>query len=284
MRLGNWCASLFFLFFLCAPAAARDEVHPLTLDDGRTVSATIRIPDGATGRLPAVMLFGGFEHAAEVLDRVRVDRPVIWATFDYPFDAPRKFRFPSSLKYAPQLREAIHGSFDGVVKLHALLRARPDVDPARITVVGASAGSPFATVGAARAGIPGVIQVQGFADVTAAVQNILARRYRQKWGSWVEWPALWLAQGLVWYCEVPDIAAHARALKAHQQVLVFTSKHDTFIPKVASDALLDALDESAAYHEHIELDGGHIGVGDDTAIMARILQDAIAWMERRRLL
>ena len=101
------------------------------------------------------MLFGGFQNAARVLERVQTDQPLVWATFDYPFTPPRKFRFPSSLKYAPEARAAIHGSFDGVVKLHQALKARGDVDPKRITVVGASAGAPFATVGAARSDIPG---------------------------------------------------------------------------------------------------------------------------------
>ncbi|MCI0749606.1 MAG: hypothetical protein L0Y32_03525, partial [Nevskiales bacterium] len=65
------------------------------------------------------------------------------ATFDYPFDAPRKFIFPDSLKLAPELRDAIHGTLDGIGKLHDALKQRPDIDPARITVAGASAGAPI---------------------------------------------------------------------------------------------------------------------------------------------
>jgi fermentation-respiration switch protein FrsA (DUF1100 family) len=270
-----------------APAASpatRDETVMLALDDGREVPATIRVPLGQAGPLPALMLFGGFQNAATVLERVRTDRPLVWATFNYPFEPPRKFRFPGSLKHAPEARAAIHGSFDGVVKLHQALRRRPDVDPARISVVGASAGAPFATIGAARSPIPGVILVQGFGDITPVFQNLLARKYRKRWGEWVRWPALWLAKWMTWYLEIPDIAAHARQLRAGQKVLMFTATDDDFIPKASTERLWDALQASAAQRERVDLEGLHLGVGDDRERIADILRRAMAWMERNGLL
>lgn len=279
---------LLLLAAVSAPAAAShpfvEEQLTLTLDDGRAVQATLRRPQGAQGRLPALMLFGGFQRAAQVLDLVHTERAVLWATFDYPFEPPRKFRFPQSLSYAPQMRAAIHGTFEGVTKLYQALRARPDVDPARITVIGASAGAPFAVVGAARAGIPGVILVQGFADVPRVVQNLLARKYREKYGDWVKWPALWLAHWITWYCEIPDIAAEARRLQPGQQALLFTAGDDDFIPAPATAALWTALQASGARHERIDLPGAHLGVGDDRARIAEILERAIQWMEQRGLL
>lgn len=262
-----------------------DEKISLALDDGRVVEATLRRPDDALPRrLPAIMLFGGFQNAARVLERVHADKPLIWATFDYPFEPPRKFRFPSSFKYAPEARAAIQGSFDGVVKLHKALKARGDVDPKRITVVGASAGAPFATVGAARSEIPGVILVQGFGDVTSVFQNLLTRKYKKKYGDWVEWPALWLAKWLVWYCEIPDIAAQARKLKPGQKVLMFTASQDDFIPRASSEALWTALEQSGAQRERIDLEGLHLGVGDDRHRIADILERSMKWMEQHGLL
>lgn len=273
---------------LAAPAYAAGTVEEkiaLPLDDGRVVQATLRRPDDTMPRrLPAIMLFGGFQNAAKVLERVRSDRALVWATFDYPFEPPRKFQFPASLKYAPEARAAIHGSFDGVVKLHQALKARGDVDPKRITVVGASAGAPFATVGAARSGIPGVILVQGFGDVTAVFQNLLTRKYRAKWGDWVDTPALWLARLLVWYCEIPDVAAHARQLRAGQKALMFTAAQDDFIPRASSEALWTALEASGAQHERIDLEGLHLGVGDDRERIADILERSMQWMEHNGLL
>lgn len=269
---------------LTPPAHARDETLALTLDDGRTLQATLRLPDTGTGPWPALMLFGGFRHAAQVLDKVQTPRPVVWATFDYPFEPPRKFRFPSSLRHAPAARAAIHGSFEGIQKLYHALRDDPRIDAARITVVGASAGAPFATVGAAREPIPGVILVQGMADVPLVIGHLIARKYRPKYGDWIETPAHWLGHWIDWYCGIPDIAAQARRLRATQKVLMFTAARDDFIPPAATDALWQALEDSPALHERIDLEGLHLGIGDDTARIADILRRALAWMERHDLL
>lgn len=278
-------ALLFAIAALTAASAdARDETLTLTLDDGRTLAATLRVPDGSAGRLPALMLFGGFRHAAQVLDKVQTPRPVIWATFDYPFEPPRKFRFPDSLRHAPAARAAIHGSFEGIQKLYRALLAHPRVDPARITVVGASAGAPFATVGAAREPIPGVVLVQGMGDVPLVIGHLIARKYRAKYGDWVATPSHWLGRWIDWYCEIPDIAEQARQLRATQKVLMFTAAQDDFIPPAATAALWQALEDSAAIHERIDLPGVHLGVGDDRARIADILERAMRWMERQDLL
>lgn len=267
-----------------APAQGRTETIELALDDGRSVQARLRFPEHDDGKLPALMLFGGFRRAARVLDLVHTDRPLVWATFDYPFEPARKFRFPASLKDAPAARAAIHGSFEGIGKLYQALARDPRIDPARITVIGASAGAPFAIVGAARDPIPGVIVVQGFGDVTAVIENLILRKYRPRYGDWVAQPSRWLAEWINWYCEIPDIAAQARQLRASQKVLLFTAAQDDFVPKAATEALWQALEESPAVHERIDLEGLHLGVGDDSARIADILQRSMKWMEVQGLL
>jgi dienelactone hydrolase len=267
-----------------APAQVRTETIVLALDDGRSVQAQLRLPEHGEGKLPALMLFGGFRRAARVLDLVHTDQPVVWATFDYPFKPQRKFRFPASLKDAPAARAAIHGSFEGIGKLYQALARDPRIDPARITVVGASAGAPFAIVGAARNPIPGVVVVQGFGDVTAVIENLIVRKYRPKYGDWVAQPSRWLAEWINWYCEIPDIAAQARQLRASQKVLLLTASQDDFVPKAATEALWQALEDSPAAHERLDLEGLHLGVGDDSARIADILQRSMTWMEKHRLL
>ena len=269
---------------VAAPAGAADEKIPLTLDDGRTVEATVRIPEAAEGKLPALMLFGGFRSAARVLDKVQTPRPIVWATFDYPFEPPRKFSFPRSLAHAPEARAAIHGSFDGIGKLYEALARHPRVDASRITVAGASAGAPFATVAAARNPIPGVLLVQGMGDVPAVIGNLIARKYRAKYGDWVRWPAKWLALWIDWYCDIPDMAAQARRLRSSQKVLMITATQDDFVPKAASEALWQALEQSDAAHERIDIEGIHLGVGDDRERIADILERSMRWMQKEGLL
>jgi dienelactone hydrolase len=276
--------ALLALVAAALPAGAAEEKVALSLDDGRVLEATLRVPDGAPGRLPALMLFGGFRGAAKVLDKVQAPRPVVWASFDYPFEPPRKFSFPESLAHAPQARAAIHGSFEGIGKLYRALAAHPRVDASRITVAGASAGAPFALVGAARDPIPGVLLVQGTGDVPAVIENLIARKYRARHGDWVRGPSRWLALWIDWYCEIPDMAAQARQLRGSQRVLMVTATQDDFVPKAASEALWQALQASAATRERIDIEGIHLGVGDDRARIADILARSMRWMEKVGLL
>lgn len=277
------------LLFVPGPQAAEQttESFAVRLDSGRELAVQLRKPAGAHGPLPVILLFGGFRRGDKALDLVHTEVPVIWATFNYPFDPPRKFIFPESLKHAPAIRTAIHETFEGIVKLHGELKKRPDVDVSRMTIVGASAGAPFAIVGAARSGIPGVILAQGFSDVPRVVQHLIERKYKPKlgeWpGNWIGGPAWLLAAWITWYCEIPDIAAHARQLKAGQKVLLITAQNDDFIPRSASDELWDALRESKAAHEKIELAGRHLRP-DREGEVARILERALAWMEKQDLL
>lgn len=282
-RLIRWGLTPFLLFF-CAGAMGADETVALVLPDGRPLAATLRKPDDAAGPLPAILLLGGFRGAAQVLDKVRTPQPVIWASFDYPFTPPRKFSFPGSLKHAPELRQAIADSFDGVVALHALLAARADVDPGRITAVGASAGAPFALVGAQRAGIPGLVVVQGFARPREVVEHLLERRWRPRIGAAARGPAWLLAHFIAWYCEFPDLEAPARGLRAGQRALMVTASEDDFIPQAASDALWAALEDSAADAERLELPGRHLGRRDDGEQVAEILSRSLEWMQREGLL
>lgn len=278
--------ALMLLLLLAPPLAAlelRVERFELTLDDGRKLPVELRLPAKADGPVPVMMLFGGFQRGGKVLDLIDTKRPVAWASFDYPYDPPRKFRFPASLKHAPELRDAIQGSFEGVPKLYEALKKRPEIDPSRITVVGASAGAPFATVGAARAGIPGVILVQGFADVPAVVQHLFERKARKRYGGWVATPASWLARWLNWYCDIPDIAAQARTLKAGQKVLLVTAEDDDYVPRQASDALWAALQESGAASERLIQPGRHLRP-DQEGEIGKILQPAMAWLEKQDLI
>ncbi|MGQ0585773.1 MAG: prolyl oligopeptidase family serine peptidase [Gammaproteobacteria bacterium] len=289
IRFVEMVACPLFLLALAAPAAAaaqyRTETLTLTLDNGRELAAQLRIPGDAKGRLPALMLFGGFRGAARVLDKVQAPpRPVVLASFDYPFEPPRRFSFPRSLAHAPEARAAIHASFDGIGKLYEALARHPRVDPARITVAGASAGMPFATVGAARNPIPGVLMVQGTGDVTAVIANLIARKYRPKYGDWVRTPSRWIAEWINWYCEIPDIAGEARKLRAGQKALMITATQDDFVPPAAAELLWQALRESDAQVERVDVEGIHLGLGDDSAQIAEIFDRSMRWMERQGLL
>ena len=129
-----------------------------------------------------------------------------------------------------------------------------------------------------------MILVQGMGDVTAVIENLIARKYRAKYGDWVARPSRWLAEWINWYCEIPDIAAQARQLRASQKAVMFTAAQDDFIPKAATESLWTALQESDAAVERIDVEGLHLGVGDDSERIADLLQRSMQWMQRNGLL
>jgi hypothetical protein len=264
-------------------AVTRDEPVRLTLASGRVIVATLRLPAADAQRRPAILLFGGFKRAAQVLDLIRTDVPVILGSFDYPFDPPRKFVFPDSLAYVPQLRAALRETFEGIALLKAHLEQRPDVDASRITIVGASLGAPFATIAGARERFPGTILVQGFGQLTRVAARQMERKWEKRYGrasALLAWPLAWLGVRLL---GAPAPEEAAVAFRADQKVLLVTASADDFVPKPASEALWVALEQSSAQRERLDLPGAHLQPGAD-ALIADILARALDWMGRNQLL
>ncbi len=270
------------LFGGLASAAPRIEALSIKLDSGTELSAQIRVPENAQGRLPAVMLFGGFRGAPTVLDAVPADVALIAASFDYPFEPPRDFKFPRSLAHLPALGRGIDETFEGIRRLTAQLRARPDVDPQRITIVGASLGAPFAVVAAAEHGLPGLVVVHGFGDLPGVIAQQFVRSLEPRYGSWVRGPSRVFAELLVWAYELPSPEQHARHLQAQQRALMIVAADDELIPLSASEVLWSGLQASTAAVERIDETGVHLRGGDDPRI-AGLVRQATDWMSRSGL-
>ena len=251
------------------------------------LQARIKLPDSApaatSSRRPVLILFGGFRRGARALDLLEIEEPALLVTFEYPFDAPRRLVFPQSLHFLPQFRRAVHETFEGIAKLSAALRARPDVDVDRITIAGASAGAPFAIIGAQQNHIPGLVIVQGFGQVRSVIAQQFLLKWQPRYGIWCR-PIAWLlAVAAVASADLPEAADYARKLAAGQKVLMITAAEDQRIPKEASDALWQALQRSSARSEKLELAGGHLNTGGSEQI-AEILKRSKIWMRREKLL
>lgn len=274
-----------------AAGVARIEHRVLELSDARKVRAEIRIPK-SDSPLPAVLVFGGFRSAARVLDVLAPglaadagDVPVILASFDYPFDPPRKLEFPGSLRYVPELKNSLKWTTEGIHQLVAVLASMPEVDAGRVSVLGASFGSLFAVQAAsANPAIQGVILVHGFGDPRSNAYYLARKKFVPRYGEILGTPLAWLlSYGGLSYLAPPDPAFHARGLKRHQSVLLVSAEDDDFIPRSSSDALWEGLRGSEAAHERIWMTGKHVQPGH-TALIAEILSSVKAWMGRRGLL
>lgn len=265
-----------------AASAATDELT-LSLDSGREVAVWLR--NDAPSAMPqaAVILLGGFQRGGGAIDLVTTELPVIWVGMDYPYDPPRKFIFPGSLRHLPDFSTAVDETLEALLKLVARLRARPDVDADRIVIIGASAGAPFATIAAAQAQIPSVIIVQGFGNLSAVVAQQFILRWQPKYGDWVVRPAHWLARVLVWGLGLPQPERYAARYTADQRVLFIDAVQDERIPASATEALWQAIEATPAQADRHRLAGGHLsGAGDP--LIDEIVRTGAQWMESNGLL
>lgn len=266
-----------------AHAETRDEPLPLTLDSGREVTALLRMPVEASGPLPVIMLFGGFGGAERTLDYIKAPVPAIVASFPYPYDAPDGLGVRTFKRAVDDFGQGVDDTFDGIAKLTAALRARPDVDEARMTIVGASAGAPFATISAARLDIPGLVIVQGFGELSSVIARQFDLKLVERYGGWVRPVTHTVSCLLVGYLDLPAPEDAARHLQSGQQVLKVTATDDERIPAQATEALWSAIDGSDARATRMDLAGDHLrGYGDPE--IDRILKRAVDWMQAHDLL
>ena len=275
--------AIAFLLVFSLEAFAADQVT-FNLRSGRSITATIKAPDTARGKLPVLMVFGGFKEAARVLELVKTQEPIILAGFDYPFDPPRKFMFPASLRYAPQVKQMIADTREGILELRKVLIARGDVDASKITIIGASLGSPFAIAAAAEdPGFSGLVLVHGFADLRRTSKHQFIRSWKPKFGFISHVPAWLITTFGYFYLNPPEPEEAAWALHRNQKVLVIEATEDSFIPKKSREALWDGLQKSAASVEKIEMPGDHVQPGSEQAI-ENILGLVNIWMIKVGLL
>lgn len=277
-------ASLAATLLLIAQTASARVIERVefTLASGRILAAEMRYPANARGTLPAVMLFGGFRGAATVLDAVPQELPIVATSFDYPFDPPRDFVFPDTLRDVPAMARGIDETFEGIRRLSEHLRAREDIDDARITIVGASLGAPFATISAAEMKLPGLVIVHGFGEVRHVIGHQLARAAERRGIGWLRGPAQGFANLLTWGFRLPAPERYAPQLAGHQRALMIVAGDDELIPEHATETLWSALQMSDARVERIDEVGGHLRGIRDPRIGA-LVGTAMAWMRRNDL-
>lgn len=279
-------AAAVALAAMLAPVSAlADESLVLRLESGTQITAGLRWPP-ATGLavepMPVVILFGGLEGTRQVLDVMPVTPDTVLASFPYPYQPPRRLSWQNAKSAVDQFGRAVEDTFAGIAQLVAYLRAHPRIDDQRITLVGASAGAPFAGISAQRLGVPGAILIQGFGDLPRVLghQADLAWRGESRIQRAI---TQLLGRLLVTYLDLPEPADAARRMTADQRVLMITASQDHRIPAASTEALWAGLTESQAQVERIDQRGDHLRGLSDPRI-PEILGIATDWMRAQDLL
>lgn len=297
----NWLCLLSLISQPLASARAADvksyRIEPFVFISPRSqreITANVRWPAhegkprARSSRLPALLLFGGFEEAARVLELVHPGRPIVIASFDYPYQAPRKFRFPHTFGDVPKMRSAVRDTLEAIPAFRRALAQDPRIDPERMGIIGASFGAPFALRAAAEdPGFRAVAIVHGFGDIAGTIEHRLFQAWKDRLPrgfAWLAGPLSWSLGHLApWVLAAPSPEADASALRENQKILMIEARDDQFIPKSAREALLRGLKRSASGRssalEHIEMPGDHLQPGSEHLI-EEILKMTEAWLLR----
>ena len=106
--------------------------------------------DAAPTRRRVFLVLGGHERGKGAGALIGDTRGTIFASMEYPFDGDHRASGLNVVAQVPAIRRALYDIPPAVSLALDYLLSRPDVDPERIELVGASFGTPFATIAAAR--------------------------------------------------------------------------------------------------------------------------------------
>lgn len=270
---------------LCSLATASEAwtTESLSLQvDGVSYPAKLRLPP--TGKVPALIVLGGFEEAAKVLELFEPKIPVAVTSFDYPYSGPRKMTPTVVLEQFSSLYRGVRLVQPLIDALTDELKRHPRIRTDCLGMIGASFGSPFASEAAARReDLRVLILLHGVGDVARAIEHRLDQVFERKLGAWpgpirggLAWTLARLSHLLL---GAPSPEQDMAKLRSTQRVLLIQAESDEFIPKDSREALIRGARASQAQVEIQTMPGGHLQPGARETL--QMLQDrAEAWISR----
>ncbi len=254
-------------------AGRRTVAFTLTDNLGRVSSGYLSMPATAREPMPAVLILGGHGTGARAVELVQLEPPAVLCGMDYP-DIPQyrvhPLKIPSLLFSLDSLvTDAVAMAFAAI----DYLLTRPEVDPDRLTVLGASFGVPFAVIAGLDSRVDGMALIYGGADMERIIEWNL--RHKIKSG-----PLRGAASYLLGTFASPYEPSRYLARFAPRPLLLVGGSDDTKIPLESAGMLSRSAREPK---EQLWIKGGHIHPSNSELIEQ--LTTAISdWMERHGLL
>jgi dienelactone hydrolase len=101
------------------------------------------VPRASGRKYPAIILLGGKATGKYAIDYVPEIQGVIVVAVDYPYEPRESYTFMEFVGDVPAIRRALMAMIPSVMLLTDYLLQRPDVDSAKIVLLGYSFGAPF---------------------------------------------------------------------------------------------------------------------------------------------
>ena len=108
-----------------------------------------RAPEDGTGPLPLVVILGGHHTGRDAVRLLGDTRGTVVAALSYPFEGDPRPEATTFLREIPKIRAAFLDTPPAIMLSLDYLLRRPEVDRARVELVGVSLGAPFVTIAGA---------------------------------------------------------------------------------------------------------------------------------------
>jgi dienelactone hydrolase len=250
-------------------AAVVDDVEEQDVsirgENGFTVHLAVRRPAGADSvRRPLYLILGGHQRGRAAGALLGDTRGNVYASLEYPFEGNARAKGPALVAEVPAIRQALYDTPPAVMLALDYLLQRPDVDTARVELVGASFGAPFATIAAALD--PRVTRLW-IAHGGGEPYRLFEHGLRREIGFG---PARMLVAGLATLlASGPRLAPeHWVARVSPRPVVMLNAEDDERIPRRSVDALWNAALEPRT---QLWLPGQHMQ-GDRPEVLERLVQ------------
>jgi hypothetical protein len=155
----------------------------VTADTGLSVDLRVLRPGGPVRALPLIVILGGHRTGRDAVDIVGDPGPLVVAALDYPYRGPEKPRgWRQILSTIPAVQRALLDTPPAVSLALDWLVRQPEVDPAKVEIVGVSLGVPFAAVaGALDPRFRRAWLIHGGADIRRLIEHNLRIRVPNDW-------------------------------------------------------------------------------------------------------
>ncbi len=133
---------------------------------GRVTTGELRLPAGARGPMPALLILAGHDTGSKAAGLIHVQEPAVICAMDYPSYPRWKVGVLRAPRVLSQLDSRAMSSVGMSFAVLDYLCSRPEVDTSRVVVLGASFGVPFAVIAAALDSRPkGLVLLYGAGDL-----------------------------------------------------------------------------------------------------------------------
>jgi dienelactone hydrolase len=262
-------------------ASALTEVI-LSSTSGLEGRALVRSPRGPTSPLPAAVVLGGINRGRRIVTVRGLDAIATGAVLvglDYPLTARRRaWEGLNALVTAASVRPAAFDTIALVLLTLDYLGSRPDVDPARVFLIGGSLGAPVVTIAGAVDRRPAaVVVLYGGGPVGALITHTL--RHPSQHRPWPAWQA-WLAGRALAALLTPLEPTRYAAAIAPRPFLMVNGAGDTLVPREHVETLHAA---ARPPKDLVWVEGEHVQP-TETELLARLSGTVVAWLTARGLL